>query len=127
MPKRKRRHTRRRSSPNDDMEATAGPLPRLKMEGAENADDIVLAISKYKANHTAEETEQAVHIWHDRYDQMLAASTQENQEILSLRSANMSNGYALCQESQDYESMPQSPDGRAARGAERSDVGHEEQ
>jgi hypothetical protein len=109
------------------MEATAGPLPRLKMEGAENADDIVLAISKYKANHTAEETEQAVHIWHDRYDQMLAASTQENQEILSLRSANMSNGYALCQESQDYESMPQSPDGRAARGAERSDVGHEEQ
>jgi len=88
---------------DDDMEATAGPLPRLKMDGAENADDIVLAISKYKANHTAEETEQAVHIWYDRYDQMLAAAIQENQEIVSLRNANVSNGYALCQESQDYQ------------------------
>src|SRR5690349_17116643 len=83
---------------DDDMEATAGPLPRLKMEGAENADDVVAAISKYKTTHTPEQTEQAVHIWYDRYDQMLAAAIQENQDIASLRNANVSNGQALCQE-----------------------------
>src|SRR5579862_4616232 len=88
---------------DDDMETTAGPLPRLKMEGAENADEIVVAISKYKTTHTPEQTEQAVHIWYDRYDQLLAAAIQDNQDIATLCSANMSNGYALCQESQDYE------------------------
>jgi hypothetical protein len=88
---------------DDDMEATAGPLPRLKMDGAENADDVVAAISKDKTTHTAEQAVQAVHVWYDRYDQMLAAAIQENQDITTLRSANMSNGYALCQESQDYQ------------------------
>jgi len=88
---------------DEDMETTAGPLPRLTMEGAENADDIVVAISKYKTTHSPEETEQAVHTWYDRYDQMLAAAIQENQDMQTLRSANMSNGYALCQESQDYQ------------------------
>jgi hypothetical protein len=88
---------------DEDMEATAGPLPRLKMEGAENADEVVAAISKYKLTHTPEETEQAIRIWYDRYDQMLAAAIQENQDMTALRNANMSNGNALCQESQDYQ------------------------
>ena len=87
---------------DEDMEATAGPLPRLKMEGAENADEVVAAISKYKTSHTPEQTEQAVHIWYDRYDEMLAAAIQENQDMMALRNANVSNGYELCQESQDY-------------------------
>jgi hypothetical protein len=88
---------------DEDMEETRGPLPLLNMEGAENSDDVVAAISKYKLTHNADETEQAVHIWYDRYDQMLAAAIQENQDMMSLRNANVSNGYALCQESQDYQ------------------------
>jgi len=88
---------------DEDMEATAGPLPRLKMDGAENADEVVAAISKYKITHTPEQTEQAVRIWYDRYDEMLAAAIQENQDMTSLRNANVSNGYELCQQSQDYQ------------------------
>lgn len=88
---------------DEDMEASEGPLPRLKMDGAENADDVVAAIVKYKLTHTADETEQAAHLWYDRYDQMLAAAIQENQNTTTLRNANVSNGYALCQESQDYQ------------------------
>jgi hypothetical protein len=88
---------------DEDMEEVAGPLPRLKMDGAENADDIVAAIAKYKLSHTPEQTEQAVHIWYDRYDEMLAAAIQENLDLQTLRNANMSNGYELCQESQDYQ------------------------
>jgi hypothetical protein len=88
---------------DEDMEATAGPLPRLKMDGAENADDVMTAIATYKSSHTPEQTESAVHIWYDRYDQMLAAAIQQNLDVKVLRDANYSNGYELCQQSQDYQ------------------------
>jgi hypothetical protein len=85
------------------MEATAGPLPRLKMDGAENADEVVAAIAGYKATHTPDQTEQAVRTWYDRYDEMLAAAIQGNQNISAIRQANMSNSEELCQQSQEYE------------------------
>lgn len=88
---------------DEDMEATAGPLPRLKMDGPENGDEIVAAITNYKASHTPAETERAIHIWFDRYDEILAAAIQENKDMQVLRNANSSNGYELCQESGDYE------------------------
>jgi|ERR1700733_3228039 len=88
---------------DEDMEVTAGPLPRLKMDGAENADDILAAITAYKAAHTPAQTEDAVHLWYDRYDAMLAAAIEENLDLKTLRDANLSNGYELCQQSQDYQ------------------------
>jgi hypothetical protein len=88
---------------DEDMEAAAGPLPKLRMEGAENGDEVVAAIAKYKLSHTPEQTEQAVRIWYDRYDEMLAGAIQENLDIRTLREANQSNGYELCQQSQDYQ------------------------
>ena len=88
---------------DEDMEATAGPLPRLKMDGPENSDEVVAAIAKYKAAHTPEQTENAVHIWYDRYDAMLAAAIQTNLDVTVLRQTNYNNGYELCQQSQDYQ------------------------
>ena len=88
---------------DEDMEATAGPLPRLKMDGPENADEVVAAIAKYKADHTPEQTENAVHIWYDRYDDMLAGAINTNIDVTVLRQTNYSNGYELCQQSQDYQ------------------------
>jgi hypothetical protein len=88
---------------DEDMEATAGPLPRLKMDGPENGDEVIAAIAKYKADHTPEQTENAVHIWYDRYDEMLAAAIHTNIDVNVLRAANYSNGYELCQQSQDYQ------------------------
>jgi hypothetical protein len=73
------------------------------MDGAENADDIVVAIAKYKATHTPGQTEEAVRLWYDRYDEELAAVIQRNLDIKTLREANVTNGYELCQQSQDYE------------------------
>ena len=87
---------------DEDMEATSGPLPRLKMDGPENGEEVVAAIAKYKTNHTPEETERAVHIWYDRYDEMLAAAIQENKDTQVLRNANTSNGYELCEQGGDY-------------------------
>lgn len=88
---------------DEDMEATTGPLPRLKMEGAENADEVVAAIASYKLSHSPEETEKAVRIWYERYDEMLAAAIQENLDLKTLRDQNLNNGYELCQESQNYQ------------------------
>jgi hypothetical protein len=88
---------------DEDMELQAGPLPRLKMDGAENADDVTAAIAKYKLTHTPQETEDVVRAWYDRYDSELAAAIQSNLDTTSLRAANMNNGNELCQQNQDYE------------------------
>jgi hypothetical protein len=82
--------------PEDDMESAANALPRLSMEGAENSDEIMAAIGKYKESHTSAETEEAVEAWHERYHQDLAAAIQDNQSVQSRREENASNGYELC-------------------------------
>jgi hypothetical protein len=87
---------------DEDMEGSAGPLPRLRMDGAENGDEIVAAITDFRMTHTQEQTESAVRIWFDRYDEMLAAAIRENLDTKTLRETNYRNGYELCQESQDY-------------------------
>lgn len=98
----KETHTKKVFS-DEDMEAWSGPLPRLKMEGTENADEIITAITAYRGNHTAEQTERVVRLWYERYDEVLAAAIQNNIETRVLRDANTSNGYELCMESRDYQ------------------------
>lgn len=88
---------------DEDMETSAGPLPRLRMDGAENGDDVVAAITVFRMTHTPEQTESAVRIWYDRYDEMLAAAIRQNLDTKTLRETNYRNGYELCQESQDSE------------------------
>lgn len=88
---------------DEDMEVWSGPLPRLKMEGTENSDEIIASIVAYKANHTAQQTEDAVRLWYERYDEMLAAAIQNSIETRVLRDANYSNGYELCMASRDYQ------------------------
>lgn len=87
----------------DDMDALANVLPRVRMEGAENADEIIAAIGQYKASHTPDETEAVVQAWYERYDQDLAAAIQQNQTVNSLREENFSNGNELCREAGDYQ------------------------
>ncbi len=87
----------------DDMDAIANALPRLRMEGAENSDEIIAAIGKYKATHTPDETEAAVQAWYERYDEDLVAAIQDNQTVQSLREENASNGYELCRQGGDYQ------------------------
>ena len=88
---------------DDDLDAATTALPRLRMEGADNGDDIVAAIAKYKEAHTPALTEAAVRAWYERYDEMLAAAIQENLDLKTLGEANAANGYELCQQSGDYE------------------------
>lgn len=84
----------------DDMNAM--PLPKLRMDGPENGDEIVAAIGEYKASHTPDETEAAVRAWYERYDQDLAAAIKQNQVVSSLREENSSNGNEICRQGGDY-------------------------
>src|SRR5436309_1317042 len=49
---------------DEDMDAITSPLPRLKMNGIDNTDQIIAEIGNYRKTHTAEETEQVVHDWY---------------------------------------------------------------
>jgi len=95
-------HTKRVIT-DEDMEAWSGPLPKLRLDGTENSDEIIAAIMNYRKVHTPEETEKVVHAWFDRYDEILAAAIHNSMETRFLRDANTNNGYELCMESQDYE------------------------
>jgi hypothetical protein len=88
---------------DEDMEAWSGPLPKLKMEGTENSDEIIAAIGSYQMTHTPEQTEKAVRQWYERYDEILKAAIDNGMEMQSLRNANSSNSYQLCSEGQNQD------------------------
>ena len=88
---------------DEDMEVWSGPLPKLKMEGTENSDEIIAAIGAYQITHTPEQTEKAVRQWYERYDEILKAAIENGMEMQSLRNANSSNSYQLCSEGQNQD------------------------
>ncbi len=88
---------------DDDMDATSNPLPRLKMEGIDNTDQIIAEICNYRKTHTPEETEQVLHDWFDEYDSQLRAAIEDTQSRSTLMQENQRNGYELCQQGGDYE------------------------
>ena len=82
---------------------SVGPLPRLKMNEADNGEEVVAAITKYKQSHTPAETEDVIRRWYEEYDEELQAAITDNAELKTLREANMNNGNGLCQAGTDYE------------------------
>lgn len=102
------RNSRKQAAPHaktviteDNMNAM--PLPLIRMDGAENADEIIAAIGEYKAAHSPEETEAAVNAWYERYDTDLAAAIEQNHTVNVLREENFSNGNEICREGGDYQ------------------------
>jgi hypothetical protein len=87
----------------DDMDAAANILPKIRMDDAENSDEIITAIGRYKASHTPEETEEVVQAWYGRYDEDLAAAIRQNVTVTTLREENFSNENEMCREGGDYQ------------------------
>jgi hypothetical protein len=110
---------------DDDMDTTTTAVPRLRVEGAENCDDILAAIGKYKLTHTPAQTEAAVRACYDRYNEQLAAAIQENLDLKTLSEANTFNGYELCRQSADYEKCESRS--RAEFNGAQPDKGHDRQ
>jgi hypothetical protein len=88
---------------DDDMDANPSPLPRLKMDGVDNTDQIITEIGNYRKTHTPEQTEQVLRDWYDEYDSQLRAAIEDNQSRSTLMQENQRNGYELCQQGGDYE------------------------
>lgn len=87
---------------DDDLQSGLGPLPRLKTDEAENGEDVIAAIAKYKQSHSPEQTETVVRRWYNEYDTELAAAIKNNLETKEVRGASVNNTYELCQNEQDY-------------------------
>jgi hypothetical protein len=107
----------RRIITDDDLQSTLGPLPSLKMNEAENGEEVVAAITRYKQTHSPEETEVAVRRWYDEYDKQLADAIQSIQEIKALRGANLNNAADLCEKDTNYQqcNARRSAEARGAR------------
>ena len=88
---------------DDDMSLRHGPFAKLNLEGADNGDSILDSMIEYKKGHSPEETESAIRTWFEEYDTLLEAAIEESKQLRTLRNANTSNGYELCQEGGDYE------------------------
>jgi hypothetical protein len=89
---------------DEDVDGLKGPLPRLNLEGPDNSEAIVKAIAEYRAQHTPEQTETAVHDWYDNYDAMLAGAIRDMIDTRALRESTTYSGNQLCQEQNaDYE------------------------
>lgn len=92
----------RKSITDDDIVSKKGPLPRLNTEDADNSDEIIEAIAKFKDKHNEQETERAIHDWYDEYDEMLTAAIRENKELREQRESTSYHGYEMCQQGVSY-------------------------
>jgi hypothetical protein len=61
------------------------PIPDIVLDGLDNSDEIVTAISDYKAHHTPEETEAMLKDWWERHEAMLIRAADENKALSDRR------------------------------------------
>lgn len=88
---------------DEDLPVALGPLPPLKMNEAENGEEVVAAIAEYQQTHKRDETEAVVHRWYDEYDKQLEDAIKRNLQIKAVRNANSMNAAAMCETGEDYE------------------------
>ncbi len=60
------------------MSIRKSPIPSIALQGTENSLEILTAIHDYRANHSAEETEDAVHEWFGEQSEVLSAAIDAN-------------------------------------------------
>jgi hypothetical protein len=63
---------------DDDMSVRKSPIPAIALQGADNTGEVLAAIHEFRANHNAEDTENAVHDWFDEQNEVLAAAIEAN-------------------------------------------------
>ncbi len=63
---------------DDGMSIRKSPFPSIVLQGTENSLEILTAIHDYRANHSPEETEDAVHEWFDEQSEVLSAAIDAN-------------------------------------------------
>lgn len=86
---------------DDDLDTAAGPLPRLKLYGLENSQEVVAALMNYRNSHTPAQTEAVLRAWYEHYEQINEAVIKQNDNVRAVQSANLSNEIDLCQGGQE--------------------------
>ncbi len=63
---------------DDGTSIRKSPFPTIVLQGTENSLEILTAIHDYRASHSAEETEDAVHEWFDEQSEVLSGAVDAN-------------------------------------------------
>jgi hypothetical protein len=92
---------------DEDIESKKGPLPRLNIDDSDNSDEIIQAIGDFKAKHSEQQVEQAIHNWYDEYDEMLATAIRENIQMRDQRESTAYHSYEMCQQGVSYDKCQQ--------------------
>lgn len=66
---------------DDSMESTKPIIPDVFSGGLDNSEDIMRAITDYRKVHTRNETEEVIHAWYTKHDDLLAKAIDENRKI----------------------------------------------
>lgn len=67
---------------DDNLHSQRGPIPGMSLEGVDNSDEIIHAIREFKKSHTPAETEEAVRLWYDEFDSLMADTLDDNNRLI---------------------------------------------
>jgi hypothetical protein len=100
-------------------------IPDVFSGGIDNYDEILKAIDDYRRTHNLQETENAVHLWYERHDAMLANAIEENNRI-EQRERDRQMGYPMTdahpRTEEEYREMQ-----KVAMISRREDVKHKQE
>lgn len=66
---------------DDSIEKNKPAIPDISSGATENSAEIIQAIADYRTTHTRNETEDVVHAWFDKHDEILGKAIDENRHI----------------------------------------------
>jgi hypothetical protein len=67
---------------DENLKSRRGPIPGIALEGVDNSDEIIRAIREFKKTHTPAETEEAVRMWYDEFDTLMADTLDDNSRLI---------------------------------------------
>ena len=67
---------------DENLKSQRGPIPAIALEGVDNSDEIIRAIRDYRKNHSPAETEEAVRVWYDEFDSLIANALDDNTRLI---------------------------------------------
>jgi hypothetical protein len=76
---------------DDNIASHRGPIPALSLEGVDNSDEIVRAIHEFKKTHTPAETEEAMRLWYDEFDALMADVLDDNNRLIKRKEDRVLN------------------------------------
>jgi len=67
---------------DDNLHSQRGPIPAIALEGVDNSDEIIRAIQEFRKINKPSETEEALRLWYDEFDSLMADAVDDNTRLI---------------------------------------------